>query len=56
MLFHDNVVTKGEPEAGTFAGRLRREERIEHLLLDLGWNAGAVVAYPDFDPVAEVER
>ena len=42
------------PRPGPFAGRLGREERIEHLLLHLGRNAGAVVADPDFDAVAEV--
>ncbi len=37
-------------------GRFGREERIEHLLLHVGRNACAVVAYPDLDPVAEVRR
>ena len=54
MLLDDDVVTDGQAEPGPFTGRLCREERIEQLLLHLGWNAGAVVAYPDFDPVAEV--
>ena len=56
MLFHDDVVAERQAEAGSFAGRLGREERIEHLLLHLGRNAGAVVADPDLDPVAEVLR
>ena len=54
MLLHDDVVAERQAEAGPFAGRLGREERIEHLLLHLGRNAGAVVADPDLDPVAEV--
>ena len=42
------------PEPGALASRLGGEERIEHLVLHLGRNAGAVVANPDFDAVAEV--
>ena len=42
------------PRPSAFSGRLRREERIEHLLLHLGRNAGAVVADPDFHAVPEV--
>ena len=54
MLLHDDVVAERQAEAGAFAGGLGREERIEHLLLHLGRNAGAVVADPDLDAVAEV--
>ena len=54
MLLDDDVVTDGQAEPGPFTGRLGREERVEQLLLHLGRNAGAVVAYPDFDAVAEV--
>ena len=54
MLLDDDVVTDGQAKPGPFAGGLGREERIEHLLLHLGRNAGAVVADPDFDAVAEV--
>ena len=56
MLLDDDVVTDGQAEPGPFTGRLCRKERIEQLFLHLGRNAGAVVAYPDFDPVAEVLR
>ena len=54
MLLDDDVVTDGQAKASAFSGRLRRKERIEHLLLHLGRNAGAVVANPDFHTVAEV--
>ena len=56
MLLHDDVVTDGQAEASALPGRLGREEGIEHLLLHLGRNAGAVVANPDLDVVAEVLR
>ena len=54
MLLDDDVVADREAKPGTFSGRLGREERIEHLLLHLGRNAGAVVADPDFHAVAKV--
>ena len=54
MLLDDDVVTERKAEPGAFAGRLGGEERIEHLFLHFGRNAGAVVADPDFDAVAEV--
>ena len=54
MLLDDDVVTDGQAKPSPFTGRLCREERVEHLLLHLGRYAGAVVAYPDFDAVAEV--
>jgi len=53
MLFDDDVVTNGQAKPGSFTGRLCREERVEQFLPYLGWNAGAVVANPDFDTVAE---
>ena len=56
MLLDDDIVTDREPEPGAFSGGLGREERIEHLLLHFGRNAGAVVADPDFDAVTEVLR
>ena len=54
MLLDDDVVTDGQAEPSPFTGRFGREERVEQLLPHLGRNTGAVVAYPDFDPVAEV--
>jgi hypothetical protein len=54
MLLDDDVVTNGQAEPSPFTGRFCRKERVEQLLLHLGWDAGAVVAYPDFDPVTEV--
>ena len=54
MLLDDDVVTDGQAQPSPFTGWLRRKERIEQLPPHLGWNAGAVVAYPDFDPVTEV--
>jgi len=53
MLLDHNVVADGEAEAGAFSCGFRREERIEHLLLHLGRNAGAVVADPDFHLIAK---
>jgi hypothetical protein len=54
MLLDDDVVTNGQAQPSPFTGGLCRKERIEHLLLHLGWNAGAVVANPDFDAVTQV--
>ena len=54
MLLDDDVVTDGKTEPSSFTGRLGRKERVEQLLLHLRRDAGAVVAYPDFDLVAEV--
>ena len=54
MLLHDDVVTDREPKPCALSGGFRREEWIEHLLPDVGRNAGAVVADPDFNAVAKV--
>src|SRR6476646_5497358 len=54
MLLDDDVMTDGQAQSGSFAGGLGRKERIEHLLLHLGRHAGAVVADPDLDAVAEI--
>ncbi len=51
MLLHDDVVADREPEAGTLACWLRREERIEQLFPYLGWDACAVVANSEADSV-----
>jgi hypothetical protein len=53
-LFDDDVVTDRETEAGSFTGRLGREEGIEHLFLDFWQNAGAVVANPNLNFITEV--
>src|SRR5882724_54881 len=44
VLFHDNVMAHRKTESGAFAGRLGRIEWVEHLVLHLGGDAGAVVA------------
>jgi hypothetical protein len=54
MLLHDDVVSDGQAKASALASRFCREEGIEHLFLYLRWNAGAVVANPDLNLVAEV--
>jgi hypothetical protein len=53
MLLDDDVVTDRQAQPSPFTGGLCRKERVEQLLLHLGRDAGAVVAYPDFDAVAE---
>src|SRR5438094_9615499 len=56
MLLGDDVIADRQAEAGAFAGRLGREEGLEQSLAELGGNAGAVVAHPDLDLVAELPR
>ena len=56
MLLHDDVVSDGKAKTGALASGFCRKERIEHLFLHLGRNAGAVVAYPNLNFVAEVFR
>jgi hypothetical protein len=53
MLLDDDIVADGKAKAGALPGRLGCEKRVEHLLLHLGWNAGAVVADPDFHLIAK---
>src|SRR5262245_4793201 len=53
MLLHNDVVTDGEPEPGSFSGRLRCEERVEHLFFHVRWNTGAVIPNPDFHTIAK---
>src|SRR5262245_25120444 len=53
MLLHDDVVTDGEPESGSFSGRLRCEERVEHLFFYFRWNTRAVIPNPDFHTIAK---
>src|SRR5260221_213379 len=54
MLFHDDVVAHRQAKAGAFARGLCREERVEHLVLHVGRDAGAVVANTDLHSVAEI--
>ena len=56
MLLHDDVVRHRETKAGSFTGWLGREERVDHLLLHFGRDAGAVVANANFDGGSEVLR
>src|SRR5205823_7738132 len=56
VLLRYNVVADRQTEAGSFAGRLGRKERPEQLVLDLGPDAGAVVAHPDLDRLAILAR
>ena len=56
MLFHDDVMAEGKPEARPLSGGLRREKRVEHLLPDFGRYARAIVPDPDLDLIAEVPR
>src|SRR5262249_10935757 len=53
MLLHDDVVTDGEPKPCSFSGRLRCEERVEHLFSYFRWNARAVIPNPDFHQIAK---
>ena len=53
VLLGDDVVADRQTEPGALAGRLGREERLEQLVPDLGRDAGAVVAHPDLDGIAE---
>jgi hypothetical protein len=50
----NDVMSDQEAEPRSFPGRFGGEERIEHLVPDLGGDAGAVVANPDFDRVAKL--
>src|ERR1700722_14595580 len=54
MLFGDDFIADRQPEAGTLAGGLRAEKRLEELFPDLSRNAASVVAHPHFDCLAEI--
>src|SRR5262245_35741894 len=56
MLLDDDVVTDGEPKPGSFSGRLRCEERVEHLFFYFRRNTGAVIPNPDFHTIAQTSR
>src|SRR5215475_565824 len=53
MLLDDDVVTDGEPEPGSFSGRLGGEERVEHLLFYFRWDTRAVIVNPDFHTIVK---
>src|SRR5262245_20180168 len=53
MLLDDDIVTDREPEPGSFSGRLRCEERVEHLFFYFRWNTRTVVADPNFHTIAK---
>ena len=54
VFFGDDFVADRQPKAGAFAGRLCGEEWLKELVPDLCGNAGAVVAHPDLDSLAEI--
>jgi hypothetical protein len=56
MLLGHDVVANREAKAGSFSGRLGREERLKELVLDFGRNPNAIVADVDFDRIAEIPR
>jgi hypothetical protein len=56
MLLHDDVVTNGQAKSGALSGWFGREEGIEHFLLYLERNAGAIIPNYDLYAVAEVLR
>src|SRR5262249_14971843 len=53
MLLHNDIVTDGEPEPGSFSGRLRCEERVEHFFFYFRWNTRAVIPNADFHAIAK---
>ena len=53
VLLDDDVVTDGKTEPSSFASRLGRKERTEKFFPHFGGYAGAIIAYSDFDLVAE---
>src|SRR6516165_9795699 len=56
MLLGHDVIADREAEAGSFTSRLGREERLEQLVLNLGWDANAVIPYLHLDRIAEIPR
>src|SRR5580704_6710033 len=56
MLLGDDVVADRETQARALAGGLGGEERLEQLVLDLGRDAGAVVAHPHLERVSVFAR
>src|SRR5215469_14503374 len=56
VLLRDDVVADREAQAGALTSRLGRKERLEQLVPDLGWDAGAVVLYPHLDAAFHFAR
>ena len=56
MLLSHDVVADREAKTGSLAGRLRREERLEKFIFDLGRDAAAVVTDADLDCIVEISR
>jgi hypothetical protein len=56
VLLGDDVVGDRQAEPGAFPGRLGRHERLKQFVPDLRCDAGAVVAHPHFDRIAEIAR
>src|ERR1051325_11813200 len=55
LLRHD-VVADRQSQAGSFASRLSREERLEELVLHVSRDADPVVACTDLDGIAQIAR
>ena len=56
MLLHDDIVTDGKSEPGSFSGRLRCKEWVEYLFFYFPWNSRAVIPNPDFHTIAKASR
>src|SRR6202035_3071424 len=56
VLFHHDVVAHRQAKSGALTRWFGGEKRIEHFLPYFQRDPGAVVADPDFDPVAEIFR
>src|SRR6516165_5635800 len=56
VLLGDDVPADREAEPGAFPGGLGRDEGLEQFVPDLRRNAGAVVAHPHFNRIAEIAR
>src|SRR5215470_15196080 len=54
VLLGDDVVGDRQPQAGAFAGRFGRKERLEQLVLDVRRDTGAIVPDPDLHHFAEI--
>ena len=56
MLFHDNIVAHRKAESGSLTCWFGRKERIEHLFLHFGGDAGAVVVNANFHGASQILR